>query len=242
MRSGRTVADCPHSPRDWSRMKHLKNNLPRAKAKDRHTFILDRCQGQRVLHLGCVDRPFLEEKLDQGTLLHARLATRASHLVGLDNDRDGLLVMEAHGWETIHANAEQLAERLRGSFDLVVAGEIIEHLDNPGLFLNGIAAGVDPGTEVLLTTVNAYASLRFARLLFGREDVHPDHVCYYSLHTLRTLLGRHGYMIEAEYPYPTGAEIPGIKWFYRLIERITMAIQPWTSDGVIVVARTPLSK
>lgn len=223
-------------------MKRLKNNLPRARAQDRHTFILDECRGRSVLHLGCVDKPFLEDKLSRGTLLHARIAAEASHLVGLDNDLNGLRLMNAHGWETLVADAEQIGSCLAETthdFDVAIAGEIIEHLNNPGLFLDGLATGLKPGTEVVFTAPNAYASFRFVRLMFGREDVHPDHVAYYSFHTLRTLLERHGYVIESAYPYSMGAELPDIRWFWQLTERVTMALQPWTGDGVIIVARTP---
>ena len=64
--------------------------LPSAKVVDRESFILSRCHGARVLHLGCVDSGLLEERLSCGNLLHAALAKASRDLWGIDLDAAGL--------------------------------------------------------------------------------------------------------------------------------------------------------
>jgi SAM-dependent methyltransferase len=191
-----------------------------------------------VLHLGCVDRPFLEEKLANGTLLHAEIVQRAALAIGVDSDAAGLRLFQERGWRGLCADVENLPE-LDDRVDLVVAGEIIEHLSNPGLFLQALARRLDPSTEVILTTPSAYGAKRFWRFLLGHEQVHPDHVAYYSPLTLRELLRRYGFRVAEEYPYPIGPEFGDVPWYYRAFERLGTAVQPWTADGIIVVARTP---
>jgi SAM-dependent methyltransferase len=208
---------------------------------DRRQFILDRCAGRRVLHLGCIDRPYLEQKLANGTLLHAMLVKRAARVVGVDSDPEGVRLFHERGWPTVHADVEQLPE-LDFDCDLVVAGEIIEHLSNPGLFLDSLARRLRPDTEVIITTPNAYAIRRYWRLLLGHEQVHPDHVAYYSLLTLRAALRRAGYAVKEEHPYPIGREFRDVYWYYRAFERLGTLVQPWTADGLIVVATTPANR
>jgi SAM-dependent methyltransferase len=237
----RVAARCTLAPMSTRRglLARLRNrNLPPGKLADRREFILERCAGRRVLHLGCVDRPYLEEKLASGTLLHAVLVERAADALGIDSDPDGVRLFEERGWPTICADVERLPE-LDFDFDLVVAGEIIEHLSNPGLFLDSLARRLGPGIEVILTTPNAYAVRRYWRFLLGHEQVHPDHVAYYSPLTLREALRRAGFVVTEEHPYPIGREFTDVPWYYRAFERAGTIFQPWTADGLIVVARTP---
>ena len=80
-------------------------------------------------------------------------------------------------------------------FDVIVAGEMIEHLSNPGLFLKGIQRFMSKDTKLLITTINAYMGMRF--WIYGLrgqggsfEPVHQDHVAYYSYSTLSLLIER----------------------------------------------------
>ena len=74
---------------------------------------------------------------------------------------------------------------------------MIEHLSNPGLFLQGVKQYLRNGCRLLVTTVNAYCAHRFLyTLLRGRESVNPDHTMYFSRRTLVQLATRNGYAIE----------------------------------------------
>ena len=223
-----------------SLFKRIANrNLPRATVIDRRAFLLERCSGRDVLHLGCVDWPYLEQKLEEGSLIHTEIARHASRLVGLDSDEAGVETFRQQGWPCLRADVESLPE-FGERFDVVVAGEIIEHLANPGRFLSSLARRL-PGTELIVTTPNAYAARRYWRFLLGHEQVHPHHVAYYSPLTLREVLRRHGYVVEELHAYGIDSAAPNVHWSYRAFERLGTAVQPWTADGLIAVARAPVS-
>jgi hypothetical protein len=211
-------------------------NLPRGELTDRRTFIMERSRGKRVLHLGCIDWPFLERKIAEGSLLHADLVRVAESVVGFDSDEKGARLFAERGWPTIVGDLEDMPEL--PEVDVVIAGEVIEHLANPGRFLASLASRC-PGTEVVVTTPSAYAMKRWWRFLLGHEQVHPDHVAYYSPLTLRAILERYGYTILEERPYPIGAEHTSLPNYYRWMERAGTLVEPWTADGLIAVARTP---
>src|SRR5437867_1621158 len=84
--------------------------------------------------------------------------------------------------------------------DLVVAGEVIEHLDAPGPFLRAMRVLTRPDGRLVLTTPNAYRALNFLAPVSGSELVHPDHTAWHSPRTLRTLLERNGWDV-AEVAY-----------------------------------------
>jgi 2-polyprenyl-3-methyl-5-hydroxy-6-metoxy-1,4-benzoquinol methylase len=164
-------------------------------------YIADVCSGKRVLHVGCADRPQTIEKLERGTLLHARLNEFALTLFGIDSSEEGIETLRAAGFANLAvADIEALGtgHPFKGiEFDVVVAGEVIEHLSNPGLFLEGVKQYLCNGSRLLVTTVNAYCAHRFLyTLLRGRESVNADHAMYFSRRTLVQLATRHGYAIE----------------------------------------------
>lgn len=170
--------------------------LPRIHSCDREQFIMRYADGQRVLHVGCADMPFTAKKLRQGRLLHQRLLPVAAELTGVDVSGDGVALMRQAGIGDLHVlNAETKLSEVFGAqrFDVIVAGEVLEHVLNAGILLESLKSVCHPQSCIVLTTVNFAPIKRTYRLLYLDESVHPDHVCYYSLATLTCLLKQCGY-------------------------------------------------
>jgi len=165
---------------------------------DRNALILAKCADKRVLHIGCVDSGWLEQKYLRETLLHVRLGEVADELWGIDTDIKGLAWLREKGIVNLHyGDAEGLdsALCLNGQqFEVIVASELLEHLDNPGLFLSGVKPYLSG--DLIITAPNAFRGDQISRLIAGQELVHPDHVCWYSYTTLNNLLTCHSYQIK----------------------------------------------
>lgn len=96
------------------------------------------------------------------------------------------------------------------SFDTVVAGDIIEHIEDTGGFFRSVKRYLKPGGVFVVTTPNPWFALRFAEALRGRVYENPDHTCWYSMGTLCEMLQRHGFEVERlEY----GSSEP---WLFRV--------------------------
>ena len=199
------------------------------------------CRGKRVLHLGCADYPLTEQKLSMGALLYAEIAKVAQVQVGADNSVEGIELLRRHGYRNLYvADVESILECVPNEdryFDVVIAGEIIEHLSNPGLFLDSAKAVL--GGKLVLTTVNAYCLFRFVWYLghLGVEYVHPDHVYYFSISTLKGLAARHGYVVDDLKFYPIGRELRGAKGIPRYfwwLDKLTYWPFPFLADGIIM--------
>jgi len=210
-------------------------------------IIRQECSGKRVLHLGCTNFPYTQESIKNKMLLHTELEAIAADVWGIDGDRMGIDILLAHGSKQILlGDLENLDQvELNQTFDVIVAGEMIEHLNNPGLFLDGVKRFMHGGSRLLITTINAYGGMRFLwyglRGKRGRfEFVHPDHVAYYSYSTLKLLLERHGMHVENFLFYDIGKEHrPHNKWFLNAINDVCVKIAPQWADGVIAICRLP---
>jgi hypothetical protein len=208
-------------------------------------FIKKLCAGKKVLHLGCTNWPYTSDAIENNMLLHFELERTAGRLFGFDYDQEGLDVLAQAGAKDLYrADLENLDElELDETFDVIVAGEMIEHLNNQGLFLKGIQRFMNAETRLVITTVNAYCGMRFAiYALRGRggtaEPVHPDHVAYYSYSTLKLLVERQNLHIDEFLFYDLGNEHrPLNPWYWNFVNDICVKISPQLADGVVAVCR-----
>src|ERR1700722_8010225 len=112
---------------------------------DRITFIAQACAGRRVLDLGAMDETAFASKRGRGTWLHEEIGRTALRVDGVDSSA----LVPAEGIATGPnasirrgdiADPERLLAVLEDNPDVVVAGELIEHLENPLQFLKQFAA------------------------------------------------------------------------------------------------------
>jgi SAM-dependent methyltransferase len=98
----------------------------------------------------------------------------------------------------IGADAQTLD--LGRTFDVVWAGELIEHLSCAGGFLDAARRHLAPGGQLVLTTPNAFAVSNFVYRIGGKPRVNRGHTCWYDETTLSQLLRRHGFdVVEVAY-------------------------------------------
>lgn len=221
--------------------------LPKEPPVDRRELLVDLSRGRRVIHLGFTDEHQTEAKVQQGRWLHAALADVASELVGLDVDEPGVERAKAAGYEAyvvdVHDRAALDALALEPA-DVVVAGEIIEHLESPGQFLRAVAPLLRPDGVLVVTTPNAYRLAGFLAPVLGEELIHPDHVGIHSIHTLRTLGERAGYRVDRLGYYQNtpkiGASAAGVAAkLVRGVQRLVLRRAPHWSDGIYAVYALP---
>ena len=182
----------------------------------RQGFILKKCTGRRVLHLGCVDAGLLHVRLQRGELMHQKLAHVAGELWGVDIDAEGISFLRDQGFDNLAIGDICELERIQGledkKFDVIVASEVVEHLLNPGLFLTSVKALMIPEkTELIVTVPNAFRIATLLSLLRGVEYVHPDHNYWFSYHTITNLLRKCGLEISQVrvYSFQTSRILPG---------------------------------
>jgi SAM-dependent methyltransferase len=208
-------------------------------------MLLEFARGKRVAHVGFVDEHRLEAKVDRGTWLHARLAGETASLVGLDVEPEGVHWAEEQGFEAYAVDAqspEAVAALGLEPAEVVIAGEVIEHLDAPGPFLRAMREVAAPDGLLVVTTPNAYRLLNFLAPAAGVELVHPDHTAWHSPQTLASLLARSGWeLVGAAYYQNPAPALDGVAGALVRAGRAAFVrvgrLAPYWSDGLVVWAR-----
>lgn len=164
---------------------------------------------------------------------HRRIAEVAREIVGFDRDARLVERAQSEGFDMRLGDAQ--AFDLGEQFDVVWAGELIEHLSNAGLFLDAAAKHLGPDGRLVMTTPNAFAISNVVYRLWGSVRVNEEHTCWYCEQTLQALLERHGYLVERmEYlPHQTPGRVR------RLLAGAVRAPLPdrLASNTLLVVAR-----
>lgn len=82
------------------------------------------------------------------------------------------------------------------TFDVIFAGDLIEHLSNPGLFLDACKKHLKPNGRLILTTPNTFNLFNVAEKFTKDEPtVNSDHTCYFNKKTIEVLLKKCGWTV-----------------------------------------------
>ena len=133
--------------------------------------------GRRVLDLGCRD----------GALTQAY--AEGNDVVGVDADREALAEAAELGIETHWADLDQPLEFTDESFDVVVAGELLEHLRDPERLVEEAHRVLRAGGTFVASVPNAYRLKGRLSFLLGRPPENdPTHLQMFSAADVSALL------------------------------------------------------
>lgn len=153
-------------------------------------------RGRKTLDLGVVD----SRRCRQGTaqrlekfpgFLFRRICEINPDAVGVDIDEEGVGILRKQGFCVRVADAAtmDLGER----YETIVAGEIIEHMVDPGQFLRNMARHLVSDGTLVITTPNPFHSAQVWKIWrYRKPSVHEEHTCWFDPITLRHLCRRCG--------------------------------------------------
>jgi len=142
----------------------------------RYKYILPLVKGKNVLNIGATHGD-----------IHEKIKEMSKSCLSIDiepNFERGIIKGDAETFKT------------GIKFDIIIAGELIEHLNNPGLFLECCQHNLKKEGLLILSTPNPYSASNLFNYLFkGKERYCEGHTCFFTKTTLDCLLLRHNFAI-----------------------------------------------
>jgi SAM-dependent methyltransferase len=203
---------------------HDKSELIKALVKPEHVVLDVGFLGQGIRY----DDPLWPHRLIQES---------AKEVYGLDLKIDRSFFPDTTHY--IEASAEDFTFP-HTTFDLVFAGDLIEHLPNPGLFLSSVKRHLREGGQLVLTTPNAFNLFNLTEKLSKEEPtVNADHTCYFNIKTLNVLLAKCGFSIEeVGYVYTLGYKHQESmkKKFLNILYKILLPFTKKYLETLVIIA------
>lgn len=173
-----------------------------------------------VLNIGCV----------QNQIIHEKLAEKGN-VFGIDINRSGIERMRKRGFRVAVMDAEHLI--FDRKFDFIIAGELIEHLSNPGLFLAAARKHLKKDGVVVLTTPNISSFYLYFSVLLMDKTQDITHVNYFDLKNLSILVARCNLKIKKAVYLP-----PTIKFLGKnLLEKVFFLTSVLVANLTFVISK-----
>jgi len=203
--------------------------------------------GRSVLDVGSIGHSYTGRD-GYKTWNFAVLKEHAKRLKGFDLPmlEDQVVAARADGHDIEIGDAETYLST--EPYDVVFAGDLIEHLSNPGLFLSCAHRNLVAGGRLVLATPNTYSLAKVIRVISRRTNeppVNPEHTFYFTPKTLGQLLNRHGFRVDSleycdfEYAANHGDGIKRTK--LRLNSWLSSRMPQFSQVMVVVCSKVPLS-
>lgn len=157
----------------------MLHKVPAAKVVDRVKFLSEAVEGKTIFDLGA-SGPMSEI-----------LRKKAAGYYSAD-------LAHSNGTNHYQIDFDAIDQLPDVPLDLIIAGEVLEHLSNAGHFLDLLHA---MGVPVILTVPNAFSVAGHHYLMKSIECVNKEHVAWYSYHTLKVLIERHGFRLKEWFWY-----------------------------------------
>ena len=153
-------------------------------------FVVKRCRGKNVLDLGCVHHN--PKNYNSRYWLHKAIASSAASVVGIDFYEAGVHYLKERGFDVIVADAQCF--NLGRIFDVIVAGDLIEHLENFDGFFESCKRHMHSKSSLLISSPNPWYWKNVVKAALSNEfGNNPEHTCWLCPRTLRQLCNRHGF-------------------------------------------------
>jgi 2-polyprenyl-3-methyl-5-hydroxy-6-metoxy-1,4-benzoquinol methylase len=161
---------------------------------DRVSYLCELVAGKSVLDIGVVEHT--RDAVRSQDWLHGHLKRNAARCLGVDVLEEEVKYLRAHGYEVILADITR--SPLPEKFDVIIGGEVLEHVDAPGMFMKNCAAMLNPGGRLAITVPNPWYCNAIVKNCFGRYTFvdSADHVAWYDPSTLFELGQRHNFELE----------------------------------------------
>lgn len=197
-----------------------------APVADRADYLVEIARGKKVLDVGVAGHQ--ASTRDQESWLHRKICRSAATCLGIDVLADEIEQLQADGFNVRHADITK--DSIDETFDVIICGEVIEHLGEPAALFRAAKKLLLPGGLIALTTPNPYYLPRVRAQLRGRFTESVDHTALLGPSHIAELAEREGMRLKSYRGVLTPKEQAR-----SLLGKVTIALRPLLT-GVLLDA------
>jgi SAM-dependent methyltransferase len=186
--------DISKDPNSKEAMQARSNMLVAARAKapisNRINYLCSIASGKDILDIGVVDHTI--QDAHRSDWLHGNLYRCAKTCLGIDILEEEVEQLRHEGFNVVCIDISK--EFLEKTFDLIICGDVIEHLDTPGNLLANAVKMLRPSGKIVLSVPNPwYINVILQNVFNGTPYLdNADHVSWFDPCTICELGQRYG--------------------------------------------------
>ena len=159
--------------------------IKKANVIGKDKYLVSQCENKHVLDVGCVGQT---RGYATNEWLFDKYKTVAKSVTGVDVNMEGVEVLKREGYNVVTTSE---LETLGQHYDIIIMSDVIEHIDNPGAFLEEYSRYLGNNGRMIVTTPNATRARTFFEILFsGHYSLNLEHTMWFCPKTLVELIGR----------------------------------------------------
>jgi len=173
--------------------------------------------------------------IDAQNWVHGLLLKKAKEVYGVDVKYD----KESFPGNHYVAQSAENIDIEGKKFDVIFAGDLIEHLLNPGLFLDSSKKHLKEGGRLIITTPNTFNLFNLTEKLTKTDPtVNYDHTIYLNPKTIGQMLKKAGWRLErVDYVYTLGVKY-NESWKKKLLNLAYKILSLFTPKYIETMAVT----
>lgn len=189
---------------------HEKNRDYSTRVEKLLKIIKSTSQNRNIIHLGCCDhKKLISTRIRKHEWLQQILEENAENVLGIDINKEaidycrnelGKNNMFCYDMISDVKEVRELLEKDKIHWSYLVAGEMLEHVDNPVDFLKHISDNYsDLINKIIITVPNAFSYENFKAAWNNMEIINSDHRYSFTPYTISKVLTRAGFHVEQVY-------------------------------------------
>lgn len=178
--------------------------------------------------------------IDNPNWVHSLLRKKARQVFGIDLEFDEKKLGDSEG---VYFKQSAESFDIGKNFDIIFAGDLIEHLSNPGLFLQSALRHSNKDTKLVITTPNCFNLFNLTEKISKQEPtVNSDHTSYFNSKTISQLMNKNDWqVISVDYIYTLDVEYKE-SWKKRFINVMYWIISKFTNKYLETLVVTAVKK
>ena len=140
-------------------------------------WVIEKVRGKTCLDIGAIEHDLSYTEKD--TWKHKQLVASASKVVGVDIIEEFVQVLNERGYDVRLCDATSdvfIGEK----FDIVVIGDVLEHVSNPVSLLLFALRHLNDNGEVIVKTPNPHYKGHIKSFIKDRKYLNLEHMAWYS--------------------------------------------------------------
>lgn len=172
----------------------LARMIKRSDPVEKEAYIQEKSNGKTVLDLGCI-RHSAEFAEKDPKWLHSKIRSVAKKTVGIDYLPEEVEKLRKKGFDIRFGDVTKPLD-IDERFDVIVAGDLIEHLSNFDGFFDNCTRLLKEEGILIITTPNPFYTDEFHYVAYKKDYIiNPEHTCWIDPQALSQLAARFGYSI-----------------------------------------------